>query len=437
MTKALDDKWAKGAQMAFWITSVAMALVTGLWLAVVVQRQRGNAAAPAPATGGDMAIYRDQLAEIDRDLARGQVAAPEAQRLRTEIGRRLLEADRTSRLRTAEGRAPPVASLGLALAGAMLTLAAFGLYLQLGAPTYPDQPQSARLRASEALRANRPSQAAAEAAAEAAATATATAEAAAGIDAARPDLDAEMADQIARLRSAMLSRPDDLTGQGLLAQYEAASGNYAAAARAQSRVVALKADGVTGADQTTLANLLILAAGGLVTAGAEQALTEALRREPGNGAARYYSGLLFAQIDRPDLAYRLWRPLFDGSSPDDPWMAVLPGQLDLVAEAAGVDYRVPVPPVTGPGQAEVAAAAQMSAEDRSAMIAGMVERLSARLEADGGTAAEWAQLIAAYGVLGNKDRAAQAWATARALFAAAPGDLATVRTAAEQAGVAP
>ena len=411
--------------MAFWITSVAMALVTGLWLAVVVQRQRGNAAAPAPATGGDMAIYRDQLAEIDRDLARGQVAAPEAQRLRTEVGRRLLEADRTSRLRTAEGRAPPVASLGLALAGAMLTLAAFGLYLQLGAPTYPDQPQSARLRASEALRANRPSQAAAEAAA------------AAGIEAALPVLDADMADQIARLRSAMLSRPDDLTGQGLLAQYEAASGNYAAAARAQSRVVALKADGVTGADQTTLANLLILAAGGLVTAGAEQALTEALRREPGNGAARYYSGLLFAQIDRPDLAYRLWRPLFDGSSPDDPWMAVLPGQLDLVAEAAGVDYRVPVPPVTGPGQAEVAAAAQMSAEDRSAMIAGMVERLSARLEADGGTAAEWAQLIAAYGVLGDKDRAAQAWATARALFAAAPGDLATVRTAAEQAGVAP
>lgn len=411
--------------MAFWITSVAMALVTGLWLAVVVQRQRGNAAAPAPATGGDMAIYRDQLAEIDRDLARGQVAAPEAQRLRTEVGRRLLEADRTSRLRTAEGRAPPVASLGLALAGAMLTLAAFGLYLQLGAPTYPDQPQSARLRASEALRANRPSQAAAEAAA------------AAGIEAALPVLDADMADQIARLRSAMLSRPDDLTGQGLLAQYEAASGNYAAAARAQSRVVALKADGVTGADQTTLANLLILAAGGLVTAGAEQALTEALRREPGNGAARYYSGLLFAQIDRPDLAYRLWRPLFEGSSPDDPWMAVLPGQLDLVAEAAGVDYRVPVPPVTGPGQAEVAAAAQMSAEDRSAMIAGMVERLSARLEADGGTAAEWAQLIAAYGVLGDKDRAAQAWATARALFAAAPGDLATVRTAAEQAGVAP
>ena len=429
MTKALDDKWAKGAQMAFWITSVAMALVTGLWLAVVVQRQRGNAAAPAPATGGDMAIYRDQLAEIDRDLARGQVAAPEAQRLRTEIGRRLLEADRTSRLRTAEGRAPPVASLGLALAGAMLTLAAFGLYLQLGAPTYPDQPQSARLRASEALRANRPSQAAAEAAATAAATA--------GIDAARPDLDAEMADQIARLRSAMLSRPDDLTGQGLLAQYEAASGNYAAAARAQSRVVALKADGVTGADQTTLANLLILAAGGLVTAGAEQALTEALRREPGNGAARYYSGLLFAQIDRPDLAYRLWRPLFDGSSPDDPWMAVLPGQLDLVAEAAGVDYRVPVPPVSGPDQSAIADAAEMSAEDRSAMIAGMVERLSARLEADGGTAAEWAQLIAAYGVLGNKDRAAQAWATARALFAAAPGDLATVRTAAEQAGVAP
>lgn len=417
-------KRAKGALMAFWITAVALVMMAGLWLVVAVQRQRGGTLMPS-ATGSDLAIYRDQLAEIDRDLARGQVAVPEAQRLRSEVERRLLEADRTGTLRTADGAAPAAANRGLALAALALVLAAFGLYLQLGAPGYPDQPQTNRLRASEALRANRPSQAAAEAAA------------AAGIEAAKPTLDPGMADQIARLRTAMVSRPDDLTGQDLLAQYEAASGNFAAAARAQARVVALKGETVTSADQTTLANLLILAAGGLVTAEAEQALTEALRRDPANGAARYYSGLLFAQIDRPDLAYRLWRTLFEGSSPDDPWMAVLPGQLDLVAEAAGVDYRVPVPAVKGPDQADVAGAADLSADERNAMIAGMVENLSTRLASASGTAAEWAQLITAYGVLGDLDKAAAAWATAQQRFAATPGDLATLRSAAEQAGVAP
>lgn len=415
---------AKGALMAFWITAVTLVLGVSLWLAAAMLRQRGAAPGSA-ATSSDMAIYRDQLAEIDRDLARGQVAGPEAARLRTEVARRLLEADRTHALQTAVGRAPVAANRALALAALLLAGAAFAFYLQLGAPRYPDQPQAQRLRASEALRTNRPAQAVAEAAA------------AAAIVAAKPVLDPETADQIAQLRVATATRPDDLTGQGLLAQYEAASGNYGAAARAQARVVALKARGATSADHTTLANLLILSAGGLVTAEAEQALTEALRRDPANGAARYYSGLLFAQIDRPDLAYRLWRTLFESSTPEDPWMAVLPGQLDLVAEAAGVNYRVPVPAVKGPDAGAVAGAAELTADERTAMIAGMVESLSTRLASQGGTAAEWAQLIRAYGVLGERDKAAAAWATAQPLFADAPGDLAVVQSAAVEAGVAP
>jgi cytochrome c-type biogenesis protein CcmH len=36
------------------------------------------------------------LAEVDRDLARGVIAPDEAARLRTEVSRRLLDADRTA-----------------------------------------------------------------------------------------------------------------------------------------------------------------------------------------------------------------------------------------------------------------------------------------------------------------------------------------------------
>ena len=38
------------------------------------------------------------------------------------------------------------------------------------------------------------------------------------------------------------SRPDDLTGQSLLARHEAASGNFEAAYAAQKRVIALKGE---------------------------------------------------------------------------------------------------------------------------------------------------------------------------------------------------
>ena len=40
-----------------------------------------------------LAIYKDQLSEIERDEARGTLTADEAKRLRTEVSRRILAAD--------------------------------------------------------------------------------------------------------------------------------------------------------------------------------------------------------------------------------------------------------------------------------------------------------------------------------------------------------
>ena len=78
----------------------------------------------------------------------------------------------------------------------------------------------------------------------------------------------------------------------------------------------------------------------------------------------------------------------------------------------------------------------MAPEDREAMIRGMVEGLASRLANDGGTGAEWAQLITALGVLGETERARGIWAEAQDVFAASPSDLETVAAAARQAGVA-
>ena len=74
----------------FWIfLALSVLVVVGLILAPMA---RGQIKA-APRAAYDMQVYRDQLAEIDREVARGSLNAEDAATSRAEIGRRLLAAD--------------------------------------------------------------------------------------------------------------------------------------------------------------------------------------------------------------------------------------------------------------------------------------------------------------------------------------------------------
>jgi len=66
----------------------------------------------------------------------------------------------------------------------------------------------------------------------------------------------------------------------------------------------------------------------------------------------------------------------------------------------------------------------------------MVDQLSERLASEGGPAEYWARLVASLGVLGEAERAKAAYASARAALAGDAAALATIHSAAEQAGVA-
>lgn len=407
----------------FWAAAVAMAAAVAGLLTLAMLRAR---AAAEPAAAYDLRVYRDQMAEIDRDLARGVIAPEEAERLRAEIGRRLLDADRALARATATPGGT-AGGRGLALAVGLAVLAGGGaLYLRVGAPGYPDLPLARRLELAEERRASRPTQAEAEAALP---PAPATAPA-----------DPRFLELMDRLRATVAERPDDLRGLDLLARNEAALGNYAAARDAQAHAVAVKGDQATAEDLAALAELMILAAGGLVTAETEAVLQRALTIDPRNGTARYYSGLMLVQLGRYDLAFRLWRALLEESPPDAPWTPPIRARIEEVAARAGVDYTPPAPPGApagrGPSAEDMAAAADMTEEDRQAMIRGMVEGLAERLATEGGGAPDWARLIGALGVLGDTDRARAIWAEAQGVFADRPEDLAAVRAAARQAGVA-
>ncbi|MCC6305837.1 MAG: c-type cytochrome biogenesis protein CcmI, partial [Rhodobacteraceae bacterium] len=290
--------------MSFWLVAAGMAGAVFLILALALLRGPAPAGATA-AAAADLGVYRDQLAEVGRDLARGTIGPEEAARLRVEVARRLLEADRRGRAEAGAAlpgpaaasvaadpgpagadraaatpalSAPAAAGARGTVAGLVLILVAaagsFGLYARIGAPDYPDQPLAGRLAAADRALATRPGQAAAEAAL--------------GLRPLANPADPDHAALMARLRAAVAARPDDVEGHRLLAENEAALGNHAAAARAQGRLVALLGDAATAADHVLHADLLIRAANGYVSPEAEAALTEALRRDPANGAARYY-----------------------------------------------------------------------------------------------------------------------------------------------------
>ena len=106
--------------MLFWFIALALSLLVAVPLAVAMWRGRGAtgtmsddaATVDTPAARPELALYRDQLAGVERDLERGVLSADEAERLRTEVSRRLLDADRNDdEDATAPRRAPRGATL--------------------------------------------------------------------------------------------------------------------------------------------------------------------------------------------------------------------------------------------------------------------------------------------------------------------------------------
>lgn len=411
--------------MVFWITVSALAVAVSAPVVLALVRHR---AAARDRADYDIAIYRDQLSGVESDLARGVINDETAERLRTEISRRILDADR--RREAARGGEAP---RGVTLAAAVLSVAvmvagSLALYDRIGAPGYGDLPLQARLDTSEEMRRNRPSQATAEAE-MAGRTLPGFAE----------DADPRQLELLEQLRATLEDRPDDPRGLELLARNEAAVGNFVAAYAAQERLIDVKGARAVAEDFAHLAELKVLAAGGYVSPEAESALGAALARDPQNGPARYYTGLVQAQNDRPDRAFAIWRDLLATSAPNAPWVPAVRAQITDVAARAGVRYELPPAPPqgAGPGPTEddMRAAEALSPEQRMEMVRGMVDGLSTRLATEGGSSEEWARLIIALGVLGDTDRARAIHAEALDVFAGDETALNRIEGAALQSGL--
>jgi len=370
--------------MVLWIV---FAVLTGLAiLAVLVPLTRATTRASEPGRSdreSDFAVYKDQLREVEADLERGVVNADEAEAARAELGRRLLAADRQAR--TLGG----VASLARPVAVAVILLVplfSLGAYLTLGSPNMPGQPLAARMDASP------------------------------GTSVGDDPRGQDIGGLVAQVEQHLAAKPEDGEGWEVIAPVYMRMGRFADATRAYANAVRLL--GSTATREANLGEARVALANGLVTADARAAFERALTLDPADPKSRYFVALAARQDGETGKAERAWQALLAESPADAPWRPLVVqrlAELGVEPESAGLDSPAP----RGPSAADMEAAAQMSTEDRAAMVAGMVQGLADRLAEDGSDLDGWLRLARAYVVMGEPDKAREALSSARENF---PGD---------------
>ena len=138
----------------------------------------------------------------------------------------------------------------------------------------------------------------------------------------------------------------------------------------------------------------------------------AVRFDPQNVQARFLQADAKEQSTSPEEAIPAWENFLQAFPEDTFGFAELANQrLDLLRTRASSAQSTG--PAKGPTQEQIDAAADLSDEDRSLMIEGMVSRLADRLESDPSDIDGWEQLIRSYMVLGRANDAQAALDSAR------------------------
>ncbi|HVJ51428.1 MAG TPA: c-type cytochrome biogenesis protein CcmI [Aliidongia sp.] len=364
--------------MLLWIALAVMIAAALLFLLRPLLR---SAAPVAERAELDLAVWRDQLEELGRDVERGVLSPSEAAGARLEIERRVLRAA----VPVSERRgAPPLLAritiVGVALFVPVLALA---LYLHLGRPGVPDEPFAAR-----------------------------------GTE--RPLLRADGSLDLARARQGLEEKlrehPDSVEGWSLLARTDSSMGDWAGAKTAFEKALELSHRDPALLD--AYGEMLVTSTQGNVTPPIREILQEAAAT-PTNYRSRFYLAVGKAQQGDYDGAVADLHALEKDAPPNAPW---LQNVHDLIAQAEqqkgapppSPDAAAPKPPP------EMAAIMSMPPAQRVDAIRSMVAGLAARLKDKPDDLEGWKRLGRSYGVLGEAKLSADAYAHAVAL---APQDV--------------
>lgn len=355
--------------MIFWILVAVLSAAVTYWVTRPLLAGKSDSIAPVAA---DVAVYKDQLAEIDADLARGHISPAEADAARTEVSRRLLRLSGVTQGAPAAQDAPSLKTAYLVVSLA-LPMAALGLYLAYGSPHLPGLPLDDRL-------------------------------------AAAPER-ATAADLIAKVEARLRDVPDDGKGWEVIGPVYVAQGRFDEAVKAYANAIRLL--GETPRRLEGLAMADIRAGNGLVSETARKAFQRALELEPARTEPRLWLALAKEQDGKIEEAAAEYKALLAQAPQDAPWRKAVEERLARLSAAPGQNVPVQQEPQTPNAQGGIA---NLPAEQRE-MIDRMVAGLAARLKENGNDLEGWLNLMKSLKVLGRDGEAASALSSARKQFA--------------------
>jgi cytochrome c-type biogenesis protein CcmH len=378
-------------------------------------------------------VYRDQLAEIDRDKAQGQIDEAEAASARLEIERRILKAGRsgTGPSRSISANAQYRMVTGVTC---VVVLGAVGLYAVAGRPDLPASPTQALAQSQpQAPGATQPAQ---------------------NVNTAE-GRQAEVAEMVKKLEKRVADSPNDVDGLRMLGWAYYSTGRYKEAVTTYRRGVDLQKDNPTL--KALLGEAMVVEAGNNVTESALAVFEEVLAISPNDERARFFKGVSKAQKGDNQGAIDEWMALYKVAPADAEWAADLRTRIEETAQQSGIDVSAklaearPAPaakpaaarmaeahPTTAtpsPSATDVENAKQMKPEDQQAMVSGMVDRLASRLEASPKDADGWIMLIRSRMVMKDADQARVSLEKAKTIFADDPDTQNRIVQAAQALGV--
>lgn len=356
--------------MVLWIL---FAVLTAAVAAMLLRPLMSERVEGLSTEAADVAVFKDQLAEIAADKERGLITGPEAESARAEVARRLLSASKDDEARRTSA---PSASKGLYLNAIAMAvpLLSVALYLVLGSPGMPGKPY---------------------------------------VDPkSKPIEQASAAELVALVEARLRSHPEDARGWDIIAPIYLNQGRFAESADAYQRALTL-----AGESRLRLkghAEATILANNGLVTEPARKSFARMLEMDANDGEAQFGLALAKEQDGKLNEAIEDYRRILANAPADARWKPALETKLARLLRAGGAPSE------------ESAQAIAASKEEQEKFIVGMVERLAERLKTKGDDLAGWQQLVRSYKVLGRDADASAAIAEARRNFAGdtkALGDL--------------
>lgn len=405
--------------MMLWVILTVMIALAAAGLTIPLVRRYDE----RPTRAKTLDILKGQLAELDSQQTSNLIAQPEADALRAEIKRRILAEDRET---AALARPLPVNAMPWVAIGLVVVVAvcATALYALMGHPELTSITTGTTTGSTVAS--------------------AGPAQPAAGPDAQQHPM-GDVSAMIAGLEARLQQNPKDAQGWQMLGWSYMRTGRPADAAKAYGHAVSLDPGNT---EYLSAQGEAMVQSEGKVSDDAAAVFRRALKGDASDPRSRYFLAIYRDQQGDHEGAMNDFITLLKSAPPDAPWAAQVRNYVEDLAKDQHIDISSRLPPASaaapqsgaqpampGPTSDQVAAAGQMSNADRQAMIHSMVDKLAGELKANPQDTGGWVRLMRARMVLGETDKAAEAYQDARKAFAGTPAAQAALQEAAKSLGV--